>query len=338
MNSNKIQSFTLRNKNGLKAQFINYGARLTHLWIPDKEGNSKDIVLGYDNDEDYLTKNEYFGATIGRFANRIKNGSFTINGTNFQVAKNNGENHLHGGLEGFQRKFWEAEKMEEKNSNTVKFTLLSPDNEENYPGNLNLQLSYTLTEQNELIIRYKATTDAPTILNLTHHSFFNLAGNNCGDLKTHQLKIFADYFTPIDDQNVPTGEMTKVAHTVFDFRQSKDIISGMESTEQQIIYGNGYDHNWVLKPQGSEMLVAELLETTSGRKMQVFTNQPGMQVYTTNWVDDTFLGKAGYKYPRRSAICLETQHFPDSPNIKHFASPILNPDETYDYFCTYKFL
>lgn len=331
--------FTIQNKHGIEASFTNYGQRLISLFVPDRDGAMKDIVLGFSSLVDYNNSNEkYFGATIGRYANRIAKGKFKIDGETYALVANNGENHLHGGPEGFHNVVWSTNKISE---NEIEFTRVSPDMEEGYPGNLNIKVNYKLTDDNKLIIRYFASTDKQTIINLTHHSFFNLKGEGAGDINDHVLMINADHYTPIDAGLIPNGEIVKVGGTPFDFTIPKPIKEDVAETNQQLEFGNGYDHNFVLNktPIDSEGLVlaAKIMEPDSGRVMEVYTDEPGLQFYGGNFLDGKIVGKSGKPYNCHGAFCLETQHFPDSPNRKNFPSTLLAPSETYISTCVYKF-
>ena len=336
LNGKWISLFTLKNKSGITTQITNYGGRVASLWVPDRAGFFDDIVLGYDYIQGYLGSNEkYYGALIGRYGNRIREGSFKLNGKQFHLQKNNGPNHLHGGGRGFNDKVWDAKLL---NDQQLELTYLSPNGEEGYPGNLEAKALYTLTDDNELKIEYWATTDAPTLVNLTHHSFFNLLGAGRGSIQNHSLRINADRYTPVDSTLIPTGEIASVADTPMDFRKAKFIGKDIHEDFEQLKYGNGYDHNWVLNKGKKELeLAAEVVEPNSGRTMQVFTNEPGLQFYTGNFLDGKDKGKNGLPYRRREAFCLETQHFPDSPNHSNFPTTILNPGEEYYSICVYKF-
>lgn len=334
-----VDFFVLTNKNGLGAIFTNYGQRLISLYVPDKNGNIEDVVLGFSTLSDFINADEkYFGATIGRYGNRIAKGNFRIDGENYQLAINNGENHLHGGDKGFESVVWDARQLSD---NEIEFTRTSPDMEEGYPGNLNVKVHYMLTEKNELKISYEATTDRTTPVNLTHHSFFNLRGEGNGSVNNHILMINADTFTPVDEGLIPTGEIKKVVGTPFDFTKSKLIGLDLEVEDEQLIYGGGYDHNFVLneapKNEDGLVLAAKVIEPESGRVMEVFTDEPGLQFYGGNFLDGAAIGKGGKPYEYRGALCLETQHFPDSPNQSNFPSTLLYPGKKYNSTCVYKF-
>lgn len=327
------------NANGLKAGFTNYGQRLVSLYIPDNDGNFKDVVLGSNNLEGFRALSGlYFGAVIGRYGNRIAMGKFTLDGREYKLAVNNNENHLHGGVKGFNDVVWE---IDEVSANRITFKRVSPDMEEGYPGNLSVEVSYTLNDTNELLIEYKATTDAATHVNLTHHSFFNLKGEGEGDINDHIISINADYFTPVDAGLIPTGEIKEVADTPLDFRSPKAIGRDIDVEKEQLKLGGGYDHNFILNdsPKDADGLVlaAKVIEPISGRVLEVFTNEPGVQFYSGNFLNGTTTGKSGKPYSRRGAFCLETQHFPDTPNQPDFPSTVLNPGDTYTSVCSYKF-
>lgn len=333
-----VKFFVLTNANGMEVTFTNYGQRLVSLYAPDKDGSFKDVVLGFNNLENYRSKKNFYGATIGRYGNRIAKGKFSLDGKTYDLAINNNENHLHGGEVGFESVVW---KVVEQSKNAISFSRTSPDMEEGYPGNLDVRVSYVLTNDNELQISYEAKTDKPTYVNLTNHSFFNLKGEGEGTVNDHIALLNADKFTPVDNGLIPTGELRDVAGTPFDFRTPKLIGKDIEANYDQIKLGNGYDHNYVLNevPKNREGLTfaAKVLEPTSGRTLEVYTSEPGVQFYTGNFLDGSDIGKSGNPYLRRGSFCLETQHFPDSPNHPEFPSTQLNPGETYTSYCTYKF-
>jgi aldose 1-epimerase len=331
-----MELFTLKNVNGLVAQITNYGGKVINLWTPDKNGDFADIVIGYETSAEYLKTTEiYYGTLIGRYGNRIANGQFTLNDSVYTLAKNNGENHLHGGIKGFNNVVWDAKKLDDQ---TLELTYLSVDGEEGYPGNLNVKVVYKLTNENELKVEYWATTDKPTPINLTQHSFFNLKGAGNGDVNDHIMQIMADAFTPVDSTLIPTGEIAPVDGTPFDFRTPTVIGERINDEHIQMKYGNGYDHNWVLnKAETGLNYAAKVLEPASGRTLEVYTNEPGMQFYGGNFMTGNDTGKGGKVFAFRGAFCLETQHFPDSPNKPQFPSTILNPGEEYYSVCVYKF-
>lgn len=340
INDKKVGLYHLTNGNGLEITFTNYGQRLVSLFTPDRKGNFDDIVLGFDTLKGYHEANEkYFGATIGRYGNRIAKGRFSLDGEEYTLATNNGENHLHGGEKGFESVVWNLAFQSE---NQIEFSRTSPDGEEGYPGNLSVRVNYLLTEANELVIKYTAETDKKTVVNLTHHSFFNLKGHGNGTINNHMLLINADQFTPVDKGLIPTGELRKVENTPFDFRTLKPIGQDLDSENQQLKYGLGYDHNFVLN-NGSDSknsdglsLAAKVVEPETGRTMEVWTNEPGLQFYGGNFLKGD-KGKLGKTYDFRGAFCLETQHFPDSPNQKNFPSTQLGPGEMYTSTCVYTF-
>lgn len=330
--------YTLSNGNGIELTFTNYGQRIISLFTPDKDGNFADIVLGYATLEDFKNKRNYYGSIIGRYGNRIANGQFAIDGTTYTLAKNNGENHLHGGIKGFESVVWNVDELTQ---NSIVFSRTSPDMEEGYPGNLHVKVKYTLNDDNELKIKYEATTDKKTVVNLTHHSFFNLKGEGNGDITDHIVTINADGYTPVDDGLIPTGKIDKVANTPFDFNTPKTIGRDIDANFEQLKKGNGYDHNYVLNdaPVNGEGLVwaAKVVEPKSGRTMEVYTDEPGVQFYTGNFMNGSDIGKSGKPYPFRGSFCFETQHFPDSPNKPEFPSTLLSPGETYRSTCVYTF-
>ncbi len=332
----KVELFTLRNNSGMVAQITNYGGRVVSLWVPDRKGISGDVVLGYDSFEAYLKSNElYFGALIGRYGNRIANAKFTLNDSVYTLAANNGINHLHGGIKGFHNVIWDAIQSD---GGTLRLSYLSPDGEEGYPGNLHVDVTYTVTEQNELKIEYRATTDKPTPVNLTHHSFFNLKGAGEGDINDHIMQINASYYTPVDSVLIPTGEIAPVEGTPFDFRTPVAIGDRLGDDHRQLKYGMGYDHNWVLDNVPDILrLAARVVEPGSGRIMEVYTSEPGIQFYGGNFLAGKDTGKYNRVYPYRGALCLETQHFPDSPNKPGFPSTILEPGKEYHSICIYRF-
>src|SRR5436309_8147639 len=307
--------YTLSNARGAEARITNYGGIVVSLKVPDRNGKFDDIVLGYDNLDGYLKNGGvYIGALIGRYGNRIAKGRFTLDGVEYQLATNNGENHLHGGVRGFDKVVWKARPLASKGGAALELTYLSRDGEEGYPGSLSVRVVYTLTDANELRIDYTATTDKATVVNLTQHNYYNLAGASSGDILNHRLTINASRFTPTDAVAIPTGELRSVRGTPFDFTRPTAIGARIGADDEQLKFGNGYDHNFVLDGRmGVLRRVAEVYEPTTGRVMEVWTTEPGMQFYTGNYLDGT-PGKGGRAYTRRSALCLETQHYPDSPN------------------------
>ena len=328
--------YTLKNANGMEIKISNYGGVITHWTAPDKDGKFEDIVLGFDSLSGYLTPPPYFGAIIGRYGNRIAKGKFTLDGKNYQLAKNNSENHLHGGLVGYDKVLWNAEPMEGEES-ALKLTYLSKDGEEGYPGNLNITVIYTLLKDNSLKMDYSATTDKSTIINLTNHSYFNLSGFK-KDILDEEVTLNADRYLPVDKGLIPTGELRSVIGTVFDFTKPTVIVKGInEIKDEQIKLGGGYDHAWILNKKGNELsLAATVLEKTSGRKMEVLTTEPAIQFYTGNFLDGKLTGKGGVKYVKRFALCLESEHYPDSPNQSAFPTVVLKPNEKYSTSTIYK--
>ncbi len=327
-----VELYTLKNNKGAEARIMNYGGVLVSLKVPDRTGALGDIVAGLDSFQDYLKPPPYFGAIIGRYGNRIGNARFTLNGVEYKLAKNDGQNSLHGGTRGFDKRLWQANPLSPE---SLELKYRSADGEEGYPGNLDVTVKYTLTDANELRIDYSATTDKETVINLTNHSYFNLAGE--GDILAHEVMINADRFTPIDKGLIPTGELKDVTGTPFDFRTATAIGKRIEQKDQQLIFAGGYDHNWVLNRKGDGLeAVAKVTDPKSGRVMEVLTTQPGLQFYTGNFLDGTLKGK-GRVYTRRSAFCMETQHFPDSPNKPSFPSTVLKPGSTYQSTTVYRF-
>jgi aldose 1-epimerase len=333
-----VDLYTLTNDNGMVVKIMNYGGTVTSLIVPDRNGKMGDVVLGYDNLDGYLKNNPYFGSIIGRYANRIAKGRFILNGIEYKLAQNNGENHLHGGIKGFDKVVWNAKEVKTGNGVGVELSYLSKDGEEGYPGNLSVTVTYILTNNNELKINYLATTDKDTVVNLTHHSYFNLAGAGEGDILGHELMINADKFTPVDKNLIPTGELRSVKGTPMDFTQPTPIGARINQEDEQLIFGKGYDHNWVLNlVDGALTRVARVYEPKTGRVMEVFTTEPGMQFYSGNFLDGTITGKGGKVYYQRYGFCLETQHFPDSPNKPQFPSTVLKPGQTYKTTTIYQF-
>lgn len=327
--------FTLTNDHGITATLTNLGGIIVTLLTPDRHGQPGDIVLGYDRLEDYVERNPFFGCLAGRFANRIAGAKFTLNGKTYTLAKNNGPNHLHGGTVGFDKVLWGAEPFTTPEAVGVKLTYRSEDGEEGYPGNLDVTVTYTLDNSNTLTLDYQAKTDQTTVLNLTNHSYFNLAGR--GDILDHVMQINADTFTPVDATLIPTGELRPVAGTPFDFRSPRRIGDRIDADDEQIEYGGGYDVNWVVNGEGMRP-AARVTEPSSGRALEVHTTQPGVQFYSGNMLPpDLIVGKGGQRYGRRAGLCLETQHFPDSPNQPTFPSAVLEPGETYHEVTAFKF-
>ena len=334
-----IQRYTLTNSQGMQLKVTNYGAVITELHVPDRAGNLADVVLGYHDVADYINAVDkpYFGAVVGRYGNRIARGKFTLDGAESTLALNNYPNSLHGGTIGFDKVVWDAAIVGE---NRLRLTYRAKDGEEGYPGNLTAEVTYTLTDDNELVVDYHATTDKATPVNLTQHSYFNLKGEGAGTILDHELLINADRYTPVDATLIPTGELAPVEGTPFDFRTAKKIGRDIAAGGEQLGYGNGYDHNWVLqrtKAADELELAARLSEPTTGRVMEVWTTEPGVQFYCGSFLKGQLQGKSGQPYVFRGGLCLETQHFPDSPNQPSFPNTILRPGESYDTQTVFKF-
>jgi aldose 1-epimerase len=328
-----IEIFTLKNSHGMEVRTIPYGAIIVSIRVPDRDGHLDDIVIGHDRLEGYLTASRFFGAVVGRYGNRIAKGRFTLDDHTYELAVNNGPNHLHGGVKGFDKVVWQAEPFSTGVAGSgVRYHYVSADGEEGYPGRLDVQVSYTLTERNSIIVEYVATTDKATPINLTQHSYFNLAGDGARDVLEHVVQINADRYTPVDDTKIPTGELAPVAHTPFDFRTPTRIGAHIADNHPQIAIGGGYDHNFVLNRDASGaplQWAASVFEPTTGRLLTVSTTEPGLQLNSGNSLDGTITGKAGHVYRARYGLCLETQHFPDSPNQPSFPSTILRPGQTF---------
>ena len=334
-----VDLYSLTNDNGMTVKITNYGGIVTSILVPDENGNLGDVVLGYDNLDGYLKNNPYFGCIIGRYGNRIARGKFTLNGTSYTLATNNEPNHLHGGIKGFDKVVWAAKEVKGEDTVGLELTYLSKDGEEGYPGNLSVNVSYTLTNDNALQIDYQASTDQPTIVNLTNHSYFNLKDAGASPILDHELMLDADYFTPVDSTLIPTGKLRAVAGTPFDFKNPTKIGARIGADDEQIKFGLGYDHNFVLNGNAGELkLAGKLIESTTGRVVEVWTTEPGIQFYSGNFLDGSITGKNGTVYSYRHGLCLETQHFPDSPNQPNFPSTVLNPGEKYQTTTIYKFL
>ncbi|MBC7744255.1 MAG: galactose mutarotase [Flavobacterium sp.] len=337
INHKEVKLYTLKNKNNLEVLITNYGGRIVSLMVPDSSGKMVDVVVGFNDVKQYITSTEpYFGATIGRYGNRLANGKFTLDGQTYQSSTNNGPNMLHGGKMGFQSKIWDAE---QPNNQTLILTYLSKDMEEGFPGNLQVKVTYSFTEDNELKIGYEATTDKTTVINLTNHAFFNLNGEGSGDILGHVLQINADKYTPVDSTLIPTGEIVDVKGTPFDFRTAMPIGNQINEKNEQLKNGKGYDHNYVLnETQAGKMnKAAKVTGNKSGIVMEVFTEEPGLQFYSGNFMQSKNTFKSGVKDDFRTAFCLETQHFPDSPNQPSFPSTVLKPGNTYKTNSIYKF-
>jgi aldose 1-epimerase len=326
-----VELFTLSNAKGVEVKALTYGGIITSWRVPDRSGQLADIVLGFDDPAGYVKNNPaYFGAIVGRYGNRIAKAQFNLDGHVYKLAANDGANHLHGGKQGFDKVLWSAEAIKGREGVGVAFSRTSADGEEGYPGTLKVRVTYTLTDTNSLIVAYEATTDKPTPVNLTQHSYFNLAGQGTRDVLQHELRINADRYTPVDSTLIPTGELAPVAGTPFDFRKPMAIGARINGDHPQLQFGRGYDHNWVLARAASGLsLAAEVYEPKSGRTLQVTTTEPGLQFYAGNFLDGSITGKEGRVYRRRYGFCLETQHFPDSPNQANFPSTTLRPGSTY---------
>ena len=330
-----VELYTLKNAKGVEAAISPYGAVIVSLKVPDRTGVLADVVLGYDGFDGYVENPAHFGAVVGRYGNRIAHGKFTLDGVEYTLAKNNGENSLHGGNRGFDKMLWKAKPA---GGASLELSYLSKDGEEGYPGNLSATVVYTLTDDNELKIDYTATTDKDTVVNLTNHSYFNLAGQGAGDILAHQVTINADRFTPVDKGLIPTGELRSVEGTPLDFRQPHAIGERINSSDEQIVLGRGYDHNFVLNRSGDGLMTAaKVTEPKSGRVLEVLTTEPALQFYTGNFLDGTIHGKGGKVYERRFAFCLETQHYPDSPNHPSFPTTVLKPGAVYRTTTIFRF-
>ncbi|MNV02368.1 Aldose 1-epimerase precursor [compost metagenome] len=341
-NGAPVEQYILRNSHGMQATVITYGGVLQSLKVPGKDGKSEDIVLGFDDVQGYQSGTAYFGATIGRYGNRLANGTFELDGRHYQVPKNDGPNSLHGGPLGFDKHVWKAQPTKSKDSVGVTLTYLSVDGEMGFPGNLKTEVTYSLTENNELRIDYKASTDKPTVLNLTNHSYFNLAGAGNGDVLKQVATLYASQYTPVNATLIPTGELAPVANTPMDFTQPTAIGKNIKADHPQLKFAEpkqgGFDFNWVLDAKGDvSKLAADVSDPQSGRRLQLYTSEPGVQFYTGNFLDGTVKGKAGKIYPHWGAFTLETQHYPDSPNQPNFPSTRLDPGKTYTQSVVLKF-
>jgi aldose 1-epimerase len=321
-----VEVYTLTNARGMQVRAITYGAIIQAIRVPDRSGQLADVTLGYDSLPGYITDSPYFGAVVGRYANRIARGRFTLGGRTYRLATNNGPNSLHGGVKGYDKVVWRARSFQRGDSAGVTFGHTSPDGDEGYPGTLRVTVTYTLTPANELVVDYSARTDKPTPVNLSQHSYFNLAGEGSGDILQHVLTLDADRYTPVDSTLIPTGELASVAGTPFDFRTPTAVGARIEQPDDQLRYGKGYDHNFVLNRSGPGLVPAvHVLDPKTGRTLDIATTEPGLQFYSGNFLDGSIKGKGGHVYGHRSAIVLETQHFPDSPNHSNFPSTILRP-------------
>ncbi len=331
-----VTLFTLTNGSGAEVGIIEYGGIVVSLKVPDRDGALGDVVLGYDNLEAYIADTPYFGAITGRYANRIANGRFEIDGTDYELPVNNGPNSLHGGIKGFDKVVWKGTPTE--SGDGVEFTYISADGEEGYPGQLDSRVTYTWTDDNELRIGYESTTDKPTVVNLTNHSYFNLKDAGASTILDHEMMISADQYTPVDATSIPTGEIAALEGTPLDFRQATPIGERIEEENEQLGFGAGYDHNYVVNREGPGLVLAATVhEPATGRTMDVLTEEPGIQFYSGNFLDGHHVGKGGVAYAHRNGFCLETQHFPDSPNQPDFPSTVLRPGETYSTTTVYKF-
>lgn len=332
-----VDLYSLKNKNGMEVKITNYGGIITSIIVPDKNGKMADVVLGFDSLAKYLEPHPYFGAIIGRYGNRIANGKFQIDNKEYSLVKNNGENHLHGGTKGFDKVIWNATQIRTPKRVGVEMSYKSIDMEEGYPGNLEVIVQYSLTNDNQLLIAYEAKTDKKTHCNLTNHSYFNLSGEGNGTILNHELTINSNKITLTDEGLIPTGELQAVESTPFDFRFATNIGERIDNENEQMKNGGGYDHNFVLNQRKNNERAATLFDPKSGRFMEFFTNEPGIQVYTGNFLDGSLIGKSGKPYLKRGAVCLEAQHFPDSPNQSSFPSTQLGPEKLYSSLTIYKF-
>jgi aldose 1-epimerase len=332
-----VHLYILQNKSGAKVSITDYGATIAAIQVPDRSGKLADVVLGYDSLRGYETGNSYFGGLIGRYGNRIGGAKFTLDGQTFLLAKNDGRNSLHGGKRGFNKVVWTAHEPFSKDGQTLELTYVSKDGEEGYPGTLSVRVRYTWTDRNELRVQYFAQTDKPTVVNLTNHSYFNLTGDSRKDILGHMLQLEAPRFTPIDDGLIPTGELRKVEGTPFDFRTPVAIGKRIADSDAQLKLGKGYDHNWVLAGGNGLKLAARVVEPVTGRVLEIRTTEPGVQFYSGNFLDGASGGKNGSVLAYRTGFCLETQHFPDSPNRANFPSTTLRPGQTYQTQTTYRF-
>lgn len=334
----KVNLHTLKNHSGMEVRVMDFGATIVSIRVPDQQGQLGNVALGFDNLANYETNSPYFGALVGRYGNRIAKGKFTLDGTTYSLATNNGPNSLHGGLKGFDKAVWQAQTKQTAAGPAIEFTHVSKDGEEGYPGQLTMKVVYTLTDQNELRLDYTATTDKDTVVNLTNHSYFNLAGQGTGDVLGHEVLLNASHFTPVDATLIPTGELRPVKGTPFDFTKPTAIGARIAQADEQLKFGGGYDHNWVLDRDGESLaLAARVTEPTSGRVMEVLTTEPGVQFYTGNFLDGTLTGLEGKVYKQRYGLCLETQHYPDSPNHANFPPVTLKPGQTYRTTTVYRF-
>lgn len=335
VNGLEVGLYTLEGENGIGIKVTNFGARIVAICVPDKTGIPIDVVAGYKTLNEYLNnKDVYIGCAVGRFGNRIANGTFSLDGNDYRLVVNNGSNAIHGGPTGFHRRIWE---VVEATKNRIVFKYLSVDGEEGYPGNLEVNMTYELTDDNALKIEYLATTDKTTIVNLTNHSYFNLSGEGESTIIDHVLKMNVDYITPLDSNSIPLGDMMDVKSTAFDFNRATSIASQLDKGHEQLTLGNGFDHNFVIRPESELNTAAVIYSPLSGVQMEVVTDQPGVQFYTANFMNGSLVGKSGLAYKKRGLFCFETQHYPDSPNQLQFPTTVLKPDEQYKHVCIYKF-
>ena len=333
-----VDQYILKNRNGMEISTINYGGIITSLKTKDRDGNYQDIVLGFDNLSEYESESPYFGAIIGRYGNRIAKGKFTLNDENYNLAVNNGENHLHGGIKGFDKVVWDTREVVDDSTASLVLSYVSDDMEEGYPGNLKVKVTYTLDNNDKLSVKYEAVTDKTTIINLTQHSYFNLSADFNKNILDHDILINADSFLPVDSTLIPTGEIRNVGDTPFDFRRPKNVGDEINNSNKQLMIGNGYDHCWVLNNQDKGLrFVASAYDSSTGRLLEVFSDQPGIQFYSGNFLDGSLKSKIGGTYDFRSGFCLETQHYPNSPNEMSFPSVTLNPGEKYETETIFKF-
>jgi aldose 1-epimerase len=332
VNGKTVKLFTLRNKSGMAVEISNYGATLVSIHVPDQKGQDGNVLLGYDDIKGYYNGKSYFGCVVGRYANRIAKGAFELEGKQYQLPQNDGLNSLHGGVNSIDKQVWDARIM----NDAIRLTTVIKDGENGYPGNVKLTVVYSLRSDNSLVIDYSATTDKSTVLNISNHAYFNLSGDPSKTILDHEIKINADAFTPVDSTLIPTGEIKKVSGTAFDFLSFKKIGQDIDHSDQQLTYGKGYDHNFVLNTRDGKSPVVEVVEKKSGRKMEVFTNQPGVQFYTGNFLNGSEKGR-GLSFEHRTGFCLETQQFPDAPNQSNFPSAVLKPGEVWKSQTTYKF-
>ena len=334
-----VVQFIISNSNGMEVRILNYGGIVTHLMVPDKAGKVEDVVLGYDNLEGYLTLTPYFGALVGRYGNRIAKGKFTLDEVEYNLAINNGPNHLHGGIKGFDKVIWDAEVIENDDNIELKLSYLSKDMEEGYPGNLNAEVSYIIKESNEIMVVYKATTDKKTVVNLTQHSYFNLSGNSKKDILDHELEMRSSFLMPVDAGLIPTGNKMAVEGTPFDFTSPAIVGTRIDEDHDQIKLGGGYDHCMVLDKADSSALewVVKATDKESGRVFELATTEPAVQFYSGNFLDGTITGKNGVVYNQRYGMCFEPEHYPDSPNQSNFPSTVLSPGETYNSTTVWRF-